>query len=280
MTAESTLSSFTAIDGGNLVLQDWPLEPTVALRGVIIVVHGLGEHAGRYEPLARQLNTWGFAVRGYDQYGHGESAGKPGTLPSDNRLLDDLADIVDNARARMRARTPLILLGHSMGGLVAARFVSLKIRHVEGLILSSPALELGLRRWQHSMLPVLTKFAPDLSLASGLKPEYLSDDPVVVANYQADCSVHRRLSARLVSFMLSAAKQTLALAVHWKVPTLLLYAGADRLLNPQGSRNFAALAPNSVVTAIEFDSLYHEIFNELNPSPVYSALTIWLDKHF
>src|SRR5664279_2960463 len=135
MSTESTLSTFVAIDGDNLAVQDWPLEPETPLRGVVLLVHGLGEHAGRYDALARRLNDWGFAVRGYDQYGHGESGGLRGGLPTDSRLLDDLADIVDSTRARMTRNTPLILLGHSMGGLVAARFAALGMRPIEGLVL-------------------------------------------------------------------------------------------------------------------------------------------------
>ena len=84
--AESTLSTFTASDGDNLAVQDWHLPAGVAQRGAVLVVHGLGEHAGRYDQLARALNSWGFAVRSYDQYGHGESDGTRGGLPHANRL--------------------------------------------------------------------------------------------------------------------------------------------------------------------------------------------------
>ena len=106
MIAESVLSPFVASDGENLAVQDWPQYAESRLRGVVLLVHGLGEHAGRYEGLASQLNGWGFAVRGYDQYGHGESGGPRGGLPSDARLLDDLADILDSTRARLPATTP------------------------------------------------------------------------------------------------------------------------------------------------------------------------------
>ena len=180
----------------------------------------------------------------------------------------------------MALRIPLILLGHSLGGLVVARFVSLNPRRVDGLILSSPAFDPGLGRLQKFLVSVLRRIAPDLAVGSGVNPAYLSHDPAVVAAYRADPSVHDRVSARLVSFMVSAAQQTLALAGQWTVPTLLLYAGDDRLLNPQGSRDFAAAAPQGVVTAVGFDSLYHEIFNELDSGPVYDTLKTWLDKHF
>ena len=272
MTAESRLSTFVATDGDNVMIQDWPLEPGVPLRGVVIVVHGLGEHAGRYEHVARQLNDWGFAVRGYDQCGHGESGGPRGSLPTDTRLLDDLADIIDSTRLRMSKKTPLILLGHSMGGLVVGRFVSLGIRVVEGLIMSSPALDAGMSAFQKVLVSLLPKIAPNLRVGNGVKPQFISHDPAVVAAYRADPMVHDRISARLARFIADAGPQTLALAAHWKVPTLLMYAGDDRLLNPQGSRNFAAAAPKGVVTSVCFDPLYHEIFNELDAAPVFAEL--------
>jgi len=280
MTAESTLTTFIANDGDNVIVQDWPLDPAVTLRGVVILVHGLGEHAGRYEHVARQLNQWGFAVRGYDQCGHGESAGARGSLPTDTRLLDDLADLVDSTRARVGKKTPLILLGHSMGGLVVGRFVSLAMRKVDGLVMSSPALDAGMNAFQKFLVSVLPKIAPDLRVGNGVKPQFVSHDPAVVAAYKADPLVHDRISARLARFIAEAGPQTLALAPQWTVPTLLLYAGDDRLLNPEGSRKFAAAAPKDVVTSQCFEGLYHEIFNELDAKPVFAALQQWLDQRF
>ena len=279
-SGESTLSTFVASDGDNIVIQDWPLDSRVKLRGVVILVHGLGEHAGRYEHVALQLNAWGFAVRGYDQCGHGESGGLRGSLPTDTRLLDDLSDIVDSTRAHMPKNTPLIVLGHSMGGLVAARFVALAMRSVEGLVLSSPAIDPGLNSMQKLLLALLPKILPDLRVGNGVKPQYLSHDPSVVAAYRADRHVHDRISGRLGRFIATAGPEVLAKAPSWTVPTLLLYAGDDRLLNPDGSRRFAAAAPASRVRAICFESLYHEIFNELDSQPVFAALKQWLDDKF
>jgi alpha-beta hydrolase superfamily lysophospholipase len=277
---DSTLSTFVALDGDNLAVQDWPLASQQVLRGVVLLVHGLGEHAGRYDHLAGRLNDWGFAVRGYDQYGHGESGGPRGGLPTDTRLLDDLADIVDSTRARMDPHTPLILLGHSMGGLVAARFVALGLRPVQALVLSSPALDAGLNAIQKLLLAVLPKIAPNLRIGNGLDASLISHDPAVVAAYQADKLVHDRVSARLARFIADGGPATLAQAASWSVPTLLLYAGADRLVNPAGSRAFAAAAPKTVLSAHCFEGLYHEIFNELDAAPVFSELKKWLDARF
>lgn len=280
MCADTTLTTFVASDGDNVVIQDWPLEPGVRLRGVVIIVHGLGEHAGRYDHVARQLNDWGFAVRGYDQCGHGESGGAPGSLPTDTRLLDDLADIVDSTRSRMNKGTPLIVLGHSMGGLVAGRFVSLGIRKVDALVLSSPALNPGLNAFQKLLVAVLPRFFPNLRVGNGLNAKYISHDPAVVAAYQSDKLVHDRISARLARFIATAGPATVALAPQWTVPTLLMYAGDDRLVQPQGSRDFATAAPAALMTTHCFEGLYHEIFNELDAAPVFAALRQWLDQRF
>jgi len=276
----STLSTFTASDGDNLAVQDWPLPEDVALRGVVLLVHGLGEHAGRYDALAQQLNSWGFAVRGYDQFGHGESGGARGGLPSTTRLVDDLADMVESLRARMPEGLPLIILGHSMGGLVAGWFVALRRRPVDGLILSSPAFNAGLSRFQKFLVSVLPRFAPNLTVGNGLNPDYLSHDAAVVQAYRADTRVHDRISARLARFIGQGGAKVLARAAQWRVPTLLMYAGSDRMVDPQGSRDFSAAAPEDLVTTRCFDAMYHEIFNERDAQPVYACLRQWLDTRF
>jgi len=274
------LSTFIASDGSNLIVQEWPYQGAGPARGMVIIVHGLGEHAGRYNHVAAKLNEWGFSVRGYDQCGHGESAGLPGSLPTDTRLLDDLADFVDSTRASMPKGMPLILLGHSMGGLVVGRFVSLSMRPVDGLVMSSPALDAGMSAFQKFLVSVLPKIAPNLRVGNGVKPQFISHDPAVVIDYQADPLVHDRISARLANFIATAGPATLAHAPHWTLPTLLMYAGDDHLLNPDGSRRFGEAAPDNVVTTVCFEKLYHEIFNEFDARPVFAALKSWLDKKF
>ena len=277
---DSYLSTFTAGDGDNLAMQDWPLEEDLPLRGVVLIVHGLGEHAGRYDALARRLNTWGFASRGFDQYGHGESGGVRGVLPSETRLTDDLGDVIESTRARMDRNTPLILLGHSMGGLVAARFVSMHPHMVEGLVLSSPALDPGLGQFQKLLLAIFPRIAPNLCVGNGLDVAFLSHNPAVVAAYRADPLVHDRISGRLARYFAATGPLVVARAAQWTTPTLLMYAGDDRLVNPAGSRAFAAAAPAKAVKSRCFDGLYHEIFNEADPEPVFAELKAWLDARY
>ena len=265
-----------------LALCDWPLPAGQAARATVMIVHGLGEHMGRYTALAQALNSWGYAVRAYDQYGHGASKGPRGGLPSATRLLDDLAQVVDHTRAGVAAGHPLLLLGHSMGGLVAARFVALQRRPVDALVLSSPALDPGLNPIQKLLVAVLPSLFPNLRVGNGLDARLISHDPTVVAAYQSDPLVHDRIAARLARFIAEDSAAVLAATPGWVLPTLLLYAGADKLVNPAGSRAFAAAAPAHVLSSQCFEPLYHEIFNEAEPgrSQVLAALRAWLDARY
>src|SRR6185369_4949120 len=199
-SSDSTLSTFTASDGENIAVQDWPWPATGAPRGMVLIVHGLGEHAGRYDPVARRLNQWGFAVRSYDQYGHGESDGVRGGLPTSNRLLDDLTDLVESSYRRAGPGVPLLLFGHSMGGLVAASFVSRGRKPVDALVLSSPLLAMHLNPVQKLMMWMVPKVAPNLTVSNGVAAECLSHDPAVVADYKIDPRVHDRVSGRMARF--------------------------------------------------------------------------------
>ena len=166
----------------------------------------------------------------------------PVVVYNDTRLLDDLADMVECTRARLPPGLPLVLLGHSMGGLVAARFVAMHLRPIDALVLSSPALDPGLNAVQKLLLATLPRFAPNLRVGNGLDAQYLSHDPAVPAAYLADPLCHDRISARLARFIADGGPATVARAAHWSVPTLLIWAGGDKLVNPAGSRAFAAAA--------------------------------------
>jgi alpha-beta hydrolase superfamily lysophospholipase len=287
------LTPFTARDGEHLALHHWQAEQAgkppgdvgLPARGVVLLVHGLGEHAARYDHVANTLSDWGFKVCAYDQRGHGKSGGLPGTLPNSGALLDDLAQVLDATRQRS-PKLPLILLGHSLGGLVASRFVSLGLGPVNALVLSSPALDAGLGRFQKLLLKVLPGTVPNLRVGNGLDARFISRDPQVVQAYLSDRLVHDKISPRLGQFIAAAGPATVAAADQWHTPTLLMYAGADKLVNPEGSRRFAKKAAESsavkpgTVTAKCFDGYYHELFNELQPAPVFELLKSWLDAHF
>lgn len=273
-----TDTTLTRPDGHHLLLRDWPL-PEGSRRATVLLVHGLGEHSGRYAALARQLNAWGYAVRGYDHYGHGQSSGARGALPDDDRLLNDLAAVVDGLRPTLAHDEPLVLLGHSMGGLVAATFVARALRPMDALVLSAPALAIFTNPLQKLLLATLPRWLPNLRVGNGLDPRYLSHDSAVVAAYRNDPLCHDRISTRLARFIATTGAGTLGHAADWSTPTLLLWGSDDRMVDPAGCRALAAGAPPGMVTAREFTGLYHEIFNEADPTPVLESLHSWLDTH-
>ncbi len=266
-------------DGLTLRGREWPCADAA---GTIVIVHGLGEHIGRYEHVAAFLNGHRWRVVAYDQRGHGKSEGERGRLRRGDDLLVDLAQAIDAARAEHAG--PLVLLGHSLGGLVAARFVAGALpplaawsRPVDALVLSSPVFDPGMNALQKLMLAVLGPLAPDLAVGNGLDPAWISRDPAVVAAYKADPLVHDRIAPRLARFIVEGDEFVRHDAPLWKVPTLLLYAGSDRCVVPAGSAAFAAAAPKDVVTAQVFATLFHEIFNEPEQAEVFSVLGAWLD---
>lgn len=280
--SETTQAPFTLRDGLNLALYDWPLPMRWRPRAVVLIVHGLGEHAWRYDPVAHRLNEWGFCVRAYDQRGHGESGGARGVLPDDDALLDDLAEVLEDTRRHIAEpwSCPLILMGHSMGGLVAATFVQRGMAQIDGLVLSSPALDAGIGWLQQKLINLLYRHAPNFALSNGLDASKISHNVATVEAYKKDPLVHDRITARLAHFINSNGPLVVAAAPRWTVPTLLMYAGADHLVRPAGSQAFAAVAPGHKVHTQPFEGLYHEIFNELDAAPVFAALRQWLDQRF
>jgi len=262
------------------VRRDWP---SADARGTIVIVHGLGEHIGRYAQVAARLNASRWSVVGYDQRGHGASPGDRGRLAAADDLLFDLAAVLDAVRGETKGA--VVLLGHSLGGLVVARFVAGGLesprapwqREVDALVLSSPALDIGMTAAKRVVLATLETLTPNLGIGNGLDVNAISRDAAVVAAYRADPLVNDRIAPRLVRFLADAGPAVRALAPPWRVPTPLLYAGADRCVVPAGGAAFAAAAPEAVVTTRAFAHLFHEIFNEPEQDEVLRVLTDWLD---
>ncbi|MDP1912261.1 alpha/beta hydrolase [Brevundimonas sp.] len=279
---QCTMDTLTTGDGLRLRLKRWPAQGPA--RGTVQIVHGLGEHIGRYESLAAKLNAAGWHVAGHDHRGHGRSEGARGGMGGSHSLLADLSAVRDHFAGPGRH----ILLGHSMGGLIAARFVAESLapdaarwaRDVDGLVLSSPALDAGLGPLRKLLLAVLGPLLPDLRLGNGLQPAWISRDPAVVRKYEADPLVHDRVTPRLVRFIVDAGARVRQRAPQWRTPTLLLWGGADRCVAPAGSVAFAAAAPAAVVTAQAFPLLFHEIFNEPERAEVIARVTGWLAQRY
>jgi alpha-beta hydrolase superfamily lysophospholipase len=270
---EHTLS---AADGTPLFVADWPIETSATASRGIVLMHGLGEHCGRYPHVARFFNDCGYSVRAYDHRGHGRSGGARGDVPDADAITRD-AKIVIEDFARGLAAPPL-LLGHSMGGLFAAYFAARALSPLGGLILSSPALSIRLSGAQRLLLRILGVVAPGLGIPNGLQSRYLSHRQEVVDAYDNDPLVHRKISARLLRAMLQAIEVTRAQACGADIRTLLVVAGDDHLVDASGSEDFFRKLAPGAGTMHRYPGYYHELFNETDAGRVFDDLRVWLGK--
>ena len=280
----------TATDGTRLFVRDWPLAPSAVLSAAsaggssqgnssgVLIMHGLGEHCGRYAHVARFFNALGFTVRTYDHRGHGQSDGARGDVPDGEAMLRDARLVINDFSKQLHA--PPILFGHSMGGLFAARFATAGLAPLRALILSSPALAIRMSGFQSALLKVLCLLVPGVGIPNGLKTRFLSHDAEVIEAYENDGLVHGKVTARLLNSMLQAMKYAHDRAAQLTMPVLLLVAEEDHLVDPVGSKRFFASLPGTSAKAIYYDNFYHEIFNELDACRVFEDLCGWLvQKH-
>ncbi|MFZ6769597.1 alpha/beta hydrolase [Undibacterium sp. Di26W] len=271
-----------AADGTPIFVRDWPpTNPANATNTAlpqqqgVLIMHGLGEHCGRYSHVARFFNALGFVVRTYDHRGHGKSGGAVGDVPDNHAMLDDAQMVLADFRQQLSG--PPILLGHSMGGLFAARFALEHQNDLRALILSSPALAIRMSGFQQGLLKTAFRLIPGVGLPNGLQTRYLSHDAEVVQAYKNDALVHGRLSARLLTSMLTAMAYCHEHAAELHMPALLMVADDDHLVDPDGSRRFAQKVNETWLSSHFYAGFYHEIFNELDATRVFDDLRTWLE---
>jgi alpha-beta hydrolase superfamily lysophospholipase/predicted GNAT family N-acyltransferase len=253
--------------------------PTTVARGIYLL-HGLGEHCRRYDALARWLNSLGWQVRAHDHRGHGASDGKRGVISHRRELLDDAKAQISRFAAELGG--PPVLLGHSMGGSLAAELVLVDGLVVRALILSSPALALRLSVGQRWLLKLMNRLAPGVAVANGIDPTHISHDPDVVAAYRNDPLVHNKVCARLVTSLLYGGELIQERTSALEVPALLMVAGSDRLVDPAGSVQLSERAGKRGLDTRWYESAHHEIFNEAEPlrQQVVNDFRDWLEHHF
>lgn len=263
-------------DGTNLFLRCWRMKSGDTRTGTALIVHGLGEHSGRYGHVANVLNDLGIDVWAHDHRGFGKSEGARARIAARNTLLEDTKAIFDSIQ-RSEGGVPF-LLGHSMGGAIAARAVTGGWIAPRALVLSSPGFKSYVNAQMRALTQVLSLLLPNIAVPHGLPLHTISHDPAVLRESAADGLNHKLISPRLAMFILESGEAAIRDARTLAVPTLLQAAGDDKLVNPAGAREFAATAPTGLCTLKEYPGLWHEIYNEREPdrSRVLSDLKEWL----
>jgi alpha-beta hydrolase superfamily lysophospholipase len=243
------------------------------------IVHGLAEHVERYEHVARWLVERGCRVYAYDQRGHGESEGPRTHTPSFITLLDDLELFLTGVR-RENPDLPLILCGHSMGGLEVATLLADRRPPVAAAVLSGAGLALssGIGRGRIRVARILSRLLPRVRIPAGIPPTSLSRDSAVQKAYRDDPRIPKDLTARLAAELFRAVERVGTLANRVEVPVLLLHGEADPLCPADGSRRFYRDLSSAGSELYVYPELRHEIFNEPEQERVFEDLHAWVSK--
>ena len=265
----------TARDGEMLAVRHWPVAaaPPMPARASLLIVHGLGEHGGRYERAAgifaaSGIDTWALDLRGF-----GASGGRRAYVERLDTWLDDIADRLAALRGLGR---PVVLLGHSMGGLVCAAYAESDRAQPDLLVLSAPAIAGNVPAWKQALARILGNVTPTLGVKNAIDGAILSRDPAVGTDYVADPLNVHTTTARLGAVLLNAQAPTIAAINRIHVPTLVIHGGADHLVPTASSEAFSGRAG---IERRVYPGLAHETFNEPEGPEVVGEVAAWIEAH-
>lgn len=261
-------------DGLNIFSQGWNPDSGKSA-AVLCLVHGIGEHTSRYLKVVEAFTGAGFAIIGADLRGHGRSGGQRGHFPSDENLLRDIDLLIDEAR-RIYPGVPLVLYGHSLGGILVLFYALKRKPDLKGVIATSPGLHNVLER-NHALVAMAKVFGPlfpKLSIPNGLNVNAISHDKKVIQEYINDPLVHGKVTLRFGNVMLGLTKWTRDHAAEFPLPLLLLHGKADTIAFPSGSTEFAAQVKENC-KLIMWDGAFHELHNEPQKDEVFRTMISW-----
>jgi acylglycerol lipase len=266
---------WTAADGARLALRR--ARPAGPSRGAVILLHGFGDHSGRYAEAAEWLAMRGLAVYALDQRGHGRSPGRRGHMSRFAQFLSDVAALRKLVGGEEPG--PQVILGHSFGSCVALRYLETAPEGVAGAVLVSPFLAVAMPvPWFKRLLArALGEILPALPVATGLDVAHLSTDPVVGQAARSDPLYHRVMTPRAYREVLAAQAAVLAEGDRIAVPLLFLLAGDDRIVSRAASEAFARGLRGDVTVRV-YDGFYHEVLNERDRAKAYRDLEPWLER--
>ena len=272
--SEWTWKSF---DGLDMYGRAWA--PEGAPKAVLLLVHGLGEHIGRYDHVAAALTDNGYAMLGSDLRGHGRSGGPRGHTPSREAFMLDIDSLVKQAEARYPG-TRQFLYGLSSGGILVLNYILRRQQTLAGAVVSAPGLRSPVleQKFKITLARVMGTLLPTVAIPSGLDASMLSHNKEVVERYKRDPLVHDRVSLAMGKIVPDMIPGIFEHAGELNIPLLILHGTEDKIVYARGSREFAEKAGEKV-TLREWDGMYHELHNEPEQQQVFAYMLDWLDKH-
>jgi alpha-beta hydrolase superfamily lysophospholipase len=252
-------------------------------RATLLFVHGLAEHSGRYLHVLEHFSATGYDCWAFDYRCHGESPGLRVHIERIDEFVEDVAAAHRMVRDAV-PQSPLVLVGHSQGGLLVLRYALTRPDGVEGIIISSPFLGMHPNSKPPAALQmvanIISTFSPKIMFSKVADPSFLSRTPGVAEAYAADPLVSSTVSARWFTEVMRAQLDIRERAGKLAVPALVMQSGDDRLADPSATREWAAKAPAEFVEYVEWPGLYHEMFNEPEREQVFQKMLSWLQQRF
>jgi acylglycerol lipase len=266
-----------AFDGRKMFVKTWQSEKTQMAN--VIIIHGLGEHIGRYEHMANYYTNAGLNVIAIDTFGHGKTEGTRGHTSNMNDYLWQIDKIIMIAN-ELFPNLKTFLYGHSMGGLLVLNYLFKNKPNVAGVIATAPAIKPGteVSRFKLFLGKFGRKFMPALTQPNGLDLKYLCYDKEVIANYVADPLVHNKISAEVGMGLLEWGDWLELNATETKIPLLIMHGADDKITDFKASENFANMLKGKVIFK-KWDNMVHEIHNEKGKKDVYQFAIDWILKH-
>ena len=256
-------------DGVKQLVRHWDADDPKAS---VLVLHGIAEHSGRYEHVGSTLAAAGYSTVAYDHHGHGGSGGRRGHIPDFEVFLDDVEDQLAALRAD---GLPVLLLGHSMCGLIAFRYAVSDRPQPDVLLLSGPALGAVVPAWQRIVAPIMGRIAPKVFIKSEFDGDLLSTDPDVGFAYEADPLRVKGATARLGQQLFEAMEYANEHIDRLRVPTLVVHGADDPIVPPEFS---APIGARPEATRHVVQGMRHEVFNEPNWEETVSRLAEFADE--
>ena len=266
--------TFIGKGGIEIFFQSWNAKTP---RGILIIAHGLGEHSGRYMNLIKELKGKGVTVYAKDHRGHGKSGGKRGHVDSFMDYIYDLKLFIDYINED-NSGIPIILLGHSLGGIIAAKYALTYSEDIVGLVLSSPGftLTLDIKPWKLKLYNLVSKYIPSYTRSSGIRPEDLTHDEYEIDARENDPLIHDRISASWFTEYIKSGDECLNRALELRMPMLIFHGKGDKIVDYEGSERFHSNASSLDKELLLIDDFYHETLNEKDNGQLLKKTAKWL----
>jgi acylglycerol lipase len=271
MSGGARVEHVAARDGTTLLVRHWPV-PTGEPWATMLLVHGLAEHSGRYEHVGAQLASAGIDTHAFDQRGFGASGGPRASIDRWSQLHDDLEERLVALRSLAPAR-PLVLFGHSLGGMISLGYVLDGRARPDLLVLSAPAIGASIPLWQRLLVGSLRRVAPGMLLSNRLDTDALSSDPEVRARYVADPLNQHKSTVRFAHAAFGEQRRVAASLDRLALPTLVVHGALDKLVPTETS---AALKGRPGVTRRVYPDTRHELHNEPVATRELDDIVAWV----